>query len=56
MFSIFARVNNLFDEDYESFGLLGEPDEVPGFGGFTNNRFVGVGAPISGFVGISATF
>ncbi len=56
MFSIFARVNNLFDKDYESFGLLGEPDEVPGFGGFTDNRFVGVGAPISGFVGVKANF
>lgn len=55
-FKVFARVNNLLDTEYESFGLLGEPDEVPGFGGFTDNRFVGVGAPISGFVGVSATF
>ncbi len=50
--SFFARVNNLFDEDYESFGLLGEPDEIPGFDDFEDNRFVGVGAPISGFVGV----
>lgn len=56
MFKVYARVNNLFDEEYESFGLLGEPDEVPGFGGFTNNRFVGVGAPISGFIGVKAEF
>ena len=55
-FQVFARVDNLFDQEYESFGLLGEPDEVPGFGGFTDNRFVGVGAPISGFVGVRATF
>ena len=55
-FKIFARVNNLFDTEYESFGLLGEPDEIPGFGGFTDNRFVGVGAPISGFVGVTAEF
>lgn len=52
MFSVFARINNLFDAEYESFGLLGEPDEVPGFGGFTDNRFVGIGAPISGFLGL----
>ncbi|MEX0951531.1 MAG: TonB-dependent receptor [Gammaproteobacteria bacterium] len=52
MFSVFARVNNLFDKDFESFGLLGEPDEIPGFDSFNDNRFVGVGAPISGFVGI----
>ncbi len=55
-FNLFARVDNLFDTEYESFGLLGEPDEVPGFGGFTDNRFVGVGTPISGFIGVSVTF
>ncbi len=55
-FKVFARVNNLLDTEYESFGLLGEPDEVPGFGGFTDSRFVGVGQPLSGFVGVSATF
>jgi len=52
MISVFARVNNLFDKEFESFGLLGEPDEVPGFDNFSDARFVGVGAPISGFVGI----
>lgn len=51
-FSFFARINNLFDTDYESFGLLGVPDEIPGFESFTDNRFLGPGAPISGFVGI----
>jgi len=51
-FSIFARINNVFDTDYETFGLLGEPDEIPGFENFSDNRFLGPGAPISGFVGI----
>ncbi len=55
-FTVFARINNLFDTDYETFGLLGEPGEVfDGSGAtpaFTNPRFIGVGAPISGFVGI----
>ena len=53
--SLFARVTNLFDEDYESFGLLGEePDEVPvaAFEDFESPRFVGPGAPRAGFVGI----
>ncbi|MFL2555567.1 MAG: TonB-dependent receptor domain-containing protein [Gammaproteobacteria bacterium] len=27
-FTLFAKVNNLFDNDYESFGLLGEADEI----------------------------
>ena len=56
VFQVFARVNNLFDQEYESFGLLGEPNEVPGFAGFTDNRFVGVGAPISGYIGVRAEF
>ncbi len=51
-FSIFARINNLFDTEYETFGLLGEPDEIPGFENFNDNRFLGPGAPISGFIGI----
>ena len=53
--SLFARVTNLFDEDYESFGLLGEePNEVPvaAFEDFESPRFVGPGAPRAGFVGI----
>lgn len=51
-FSVFARVENLFDTDYETFGLLGEPDEVPGFEDFEDPRFLGPGAPISAFIGI----
>lgn len=48
--SAFARVNNLFDSDYETFGIFGEPDEV--FPTFTDNRFVSPGAPLSGWVGV----
>ncbi|MAS81718.1 MAG: TonB-dependent receptor [Legionellales bacterium] len=59
-FSIFARVNNLFDTNYETFGLLGEADEVfdgtGATGAFTSSVFQGAGAPISAFVGISASF
>ncbi len=52
---LFARITNLFDKDYESFGLLGEEPgevEVPLFEDFENPRFVGPGAPRAGFVGI----
>ena len=55
-FNVFARINNVFDQEYESFGLLGEPDEVPGFDNFVDPRFVGVGEPISGFIGVRAEF
>ena len=53
--ALFARVTNLFDADYESFGLLGEePNEVPvvAFEDFESPRFLGPGAPRAGFVGI----
>jgi iron complex outermembrane recepter protein len=52
---LFARINNIFDKEYENFGLLGEePSEVdvPLFADFSNPRFVGPGAPRAGFVGI----
>ncbi len=52
---IFARINNVLDEEYESFGLLGEqPNELdaPLLANFSNPRFVGPGAPRAGFVGI----
>jgi len=59
-FAVFARVNNLFDTDYETFGLLGEGDEVfDGSGAtqeFSDATFLGAGAPISGFVGVTASF
>jgi iron complex outermembrane recepter protein len=46
---LFARVENVFDETYETFGLLGQPGEV--FEGFTDPRFVGVGPPRGAWAG-----
>lgn len=50
---LFARVTNLFDADYENFGLLGEdPSEiVPGLAD-TSPVFLGAGAPRGGWVGL----
>jgi iron complex outermembrane recepter protein len=51
----FATVNNLLDRDYETFGLMGEEPatvDVPAFSGFSNPRFLGPGAPRSGFAGV----
>jgi outer membrane receptor protein involved in Fe transport len=50
---VFARVTNLFDTDYENYGLLGEdPSEViPGLND-ASPRFLGVGAPRAGWVGV----
>jgi iron complex outermembrane receptor protein len=51
---VFARVENLFDEEYESFGLLGEPDEV--FPDFEDPRFYGAGPPFGAWVGVRVNF
>jgi outer membrane receptor protein involved in Fe transport len=48
-FTVFARVENVFDEDYETFGLLGEPDEV--FENFSDPRFLGAGPPLGAWLG-----
>lgn len=48
--TIFARIENVFDEDYETFGLLGEPDEV--FASFEDPRFYGAGPPFGAWMGV----
>ena len=56
-FLIFARVTNLFDQEYENFGLLGEdPSEV--VPGLTDTRpvFLGAGAPRGGWIGFRYRF
>ena len=52
-----ARVENLFDKDYNTFGLYGEPDEV-GIPGLTddNTRFIGPGAPRAYYAGLNLRF
>jgi len=50
----FAKVDNLFDSEYDTFGLYGEPDEAPGFD-FENPRFVGTSAPRAGWIGFKLT-
>ena len=55
---VFARVNNLLDNDYATFGLLGEnPADtgIPLFAQFSSPRFLGPGAPRSIFAGIKIT-
>jgi len=52
--AFFAKVDNLFDSEYNTFGLYGEPDEAPGFD-FEDPRFVGAGAPRAGWVGFKLT-
>ncbi|MFA9461082.1 TonB-dependent receptor [Thiohalorhabdus sp. Cl-TMA] len=53
---LFARVDNVFDTEYETAGLLGEPDEVEGFDNFENPRFYTPGAPRGAWAGVEYTF
>jgi outer membrane receptor protein involved in Fe transport len=53
-FSAFARIENLLDEKYETFGLLGEPDEV--FADFEDPRFYGAGPPRGAWIGARYRF
>jgi iron complex outermembrane recepter protein len=46
----FARIENLFNSKYETFGLLGEPDEV--FATFEEPEFYGAGPPRGAWLGV----
>lgn len=55
----FAKVDNLLDKEYESFGLLGEEPgelEVPIIEDLTNPVFLGAGAPRAAFLGLRYSF
>lgn len=66
--SFFARINNLFDAEYETFGLYGEADEVLGEEEEgedddddddeeeEGSRFLSPGAPIAGWIGLKYVF
>ena len=56
---VFAKIDNLLDKEYESFGLLGEEPgelEVPIIEDFTNPVFLGAGAPRAAFLGLRYNF
>ena len=50
-----GRVTNLFGRKYETFGLLGEADEVLG-DDYEDPRFLSPGAPRAGWVGVQVSF
>ena len=56
-FTIFGRLDNLFNEKYNNFGMYGETGDVlEGIGiADQDTRFVGVSAPRAGWVGIKLT-
>ena len=53
---VFLNVENLFDKEYENFGLIGEdPSEVIA-GLDPDPRFLGLGAPVSAWAGVKVSF
>jgi outer membrane receptor protein involved in Fe transport len=52
---VFADVINLFDAEYETFGLLGEADDVLG-DDYDDPRFVSPGAPRAAWLGVRLKF
>ena len=50
--AVFARADNLFAAEYDTFGLLGEADEVLG-DGFDDPRFASPGSPFALSIGLS---
>jgi outer membrane receptor protein involved in Fe transport len=55
-FGVFARISNLLDTDYETFGVYGQAAEVLGDEYEDARRFVGPGAPRAYFVGVRIGF
>ncbi len=49
--SMFITFDNVFDQNYESFGLFGDPEEVLG-DAFDDPRFLGPGAPRAAWIGV----
>jgi iron complex outermembrane recepter protein len=53
--SLFVNVDNVLDEEYATFGVFGEADEVLG-DDFDDPRFLGPGAPRAAWAGVRIQF
>jgi outer membrane receptor protein involved in Fe transport len=53
--SLFLNIDNVLDEEYETFGLFGEADQVLG-DDFDEPRFIGPGPPRAAWLGIRVEF
>jgi outer membrane receptor protein involved in Fe transport len=52
---VFANLDNVLDEQYETFGVLGEATDVLG-ADFDDPRFLGPGAPRAAWIGVRVSF
>jgi iron complex outermembrane receptor protein len=53
--SLYGKVDNIFDRNYQNFGVYGEADEVLG-DAYDDGRFVSPGAPRAAWAGIRLSF
>jgi hypothetical protein len=49
---VFGKLDNIFDNNYSTFGVYGDATGVPGGFGTGNDRFVSPGMPRAGWIGI----
>ncbi len=49
-FAVFGKLDNVFNNNYSSFGVYGEANEI--FPSFDDDRFVSPGAPRAGWIGV----
>ncbi len=54
-FSVFGKLDNVFNANYNSFGVYGNASEVLG-NKYNDGRFVSPGAPRAGWVGVRLSF
>lgn len=50
-FAVFGKLDNVFNNNYSSFGVYGNASEVLG-NAFDNGRFISPGAPRAGWIGV----
>ena len=50
-FALFGKVNNIFDTNYNTFGVYGQASEVLG-ADYNDGRFVSPAAPRAGWIGV----
>jgi len=51
-FALFGKLDNIFDNNYSSFGVYGDASSIPGNFGTGNDRFVSPGMPRAGWLGV----
>jgi outer membrane receptor protein involved in Fe transport len=51
-FTLFGKIDNIFDHHYSTFGIYGDATGVPGNFGTGNDRFVSPGMPRAGWIGV----